>query len=63
MNWWLERIQAEQERGLLMNHKVKEKRKEAMLKRYENRMKDKLAEEGISKEWMKDHLIIDMGGD
>ena len=46
-----------------MNNKVKERRNKAMLKRYENRMKDKLADEGISKEWMKDHLIIDMGGD
>lgn len=33
-----------------------------MLVRYENRIKDKLADEGISREWMKDHLKIDMGG-
>ena len=46
-----------------MNKKVKERRNKAMLKRYENRSKDKLADEGISREWMKDHLIIDMGGD
>ena len=46
-----------------MNNKVKERRNKAMLKRYENSIKDKLADEGISREWMKDHLIIDMGGD
>ena len=46
-----------------MNKKTWKKKKKGMLVRYENRIKDKLAEEGISKEWMKDHLIIDMGGD
>mgnify|MGYP003626015930 FL=1 len=32
-------------------------------KALEKAMKDKLAKEGVNKEWMKDHLIIDMGGD
>ena len=50
-------------RWVNMIKKVKERRNKAMLKRYENRIKDKLADEGISREWMKDHLIIDMGGD
>ena len=46
-----------------MNKKTWEKKKKGMLKRHENRIKDKLADEGISREWTKDHLIIDMGGD
>jgi hypothetical protein len=41
-----------------MNKKTWEKKKKGMLKRYDNRIKDKLAEEGISREWMKDHLEI-----
>ena len=32
-------------------------------KTLEEAIKDKLAKEGVNKEWMKDHLIIDMGGD
>mgnify|MGYP003630560996 FL=1 len=46
-----------------MNKKTWDKKKKGMLVRYENRIKDKLADEGISREWMKDHLIMDMGGD
>jgi|TARA_R110000803_G_scaffold161606_1_gene225274 hypothetical protein len=31
-------------------------------KTLEQAIKDKLVKEGVDKEWMKTHLIIDMGG-
>jgi len=46
-----------------MNKKVARRKKEAMIKRHDlkKKMEEKLQEDGISKEWMDKHLIIDMG--
>jgi len=46
-----------------MNKRVARRKKEAMIKRHDikNKMEQKLQEDGISKEWMDKHLIIDMG--
>jgi hypothetical protein len=34
-----------------------------MSKKLERLLKDKLAEKGVSKEWVKDKLIVDFGND
>lgn len=46
-----------------MNRKSARRTRQAMIKRHElkKKLEEKLEKEGINKEWMKKHLIIDIG--